>query len=68
MEVTLLVTVQVDSCDEDSFPSDEDAVRNSVQEGVWNSLKQSNNMGFSHSMADEICMCVTHIEVKDEQD
>lgn len=62
MEITLTVTVQVDTCEEGSFPSDENAVRNSVQEGVWEALNHANNRGFNHPMADEICMSVVSVE------
>lgn len=65
MEITLKVKVQVDSCEEGSFPSDEEAVVKSVQEGIWEALNHANNRGFSHPMADEICMCVVSVEPED---
>ncbi len=66
MEVTLKVTVQVEPCEEGSYPSDEDSVRNSVVEGVWEALNHANNRGFNHPMADEICMNVTSVEQENE--
>lgn len=40
MEITLSVTVQVDSCEENSYPSDENAVRESVNTMSKDSISQ----------------------------
>lgn len=63
MEITLKVTVQVEPCEEGVFPSDENAVRESVVEGVYEALNHANNRGFNHPMSDVICMNVVSVDV-----
>lgn len=66
MEITLVVTVQVSSADEDACPLDiikEERIAQSVQQGVEEALNHANNRGYNHPMANHICMNVLDVSV-----
>jgi len=54
-EIKVLVTLQVDEADEED-PIDADDTQDAAVEAVENAVKAAEMNGFTHSLADELCI------------
>ena len=54
-EIKVLVTLQVDETDEDD-PVDKEDKQDAAVEAVENAVRAAHEMGFTHGLADKLCI------------